>query len=261
MGPPGVSRALPEAPCRCGRRRKPACASARARRCSRLPPLPDPLRRPSSPPQRRPRHGPRREQEQRQGGAAERQEDHREWARPRQRRAAAGGARPSASRRVAAPACCWPRAHSPSHWAASGCLPVRSALCSCAALDRCQRLLACCSWARAAYTPVSTLAPPPHTHSHTYAHPLAPQVIKIGTSSLIHEGYNTLNLSNLARVCEVIKQLHSEGAPGALARSLICKARVACGSPRWPSSCAFAAAAWHHLLFPTCQPTQFEFTP
>lgn len=167
MGPPGVSRALPEAPCRCGRRRKPACASARARRCSRLPPLPDPLRRPSSPPQRRPRHGPRREQEQRQGGAAERQEDHREWARPRQRRAAAGGARPSASRRVAAPACCWPRAHSPSHWAASGCLPVRSALCSCAALDRCQRLLACCSWARAAYTPVSTLAPPLPTPTRT----------------------------------------------------------------------------------------------
>ncbi|KAI8467687.1 MAG: Aspartate/glutamate/uridylate kinase [Monoraphidium minutum] len=36
-------------------------------------------------------------------------------------------------------------------------------------------------------------------------------VIKIGTSSLIHEGYQTLNLSNLARVCEVIKQLHSQG--------------------------------------------------
>jgi glutamate 5-kinase len=40
------------------------------------------------------------------------------------------------------------------------------------------------------------------------------QVIKIGTSSLINEGFHSLNLSNLARVCEVIKQLHNEGGWG-----------------------------------------------
>jgi glutamate 5-kinase len=37
------------------------------------------------------------------------------------------------------------------------------------------------------------------------------QVVKIGTSSLIHEGHRSINLSNLARVCEAVKQLHTEG--------------------------------------------------
>ncbi|GBF97007.1 glutamate 5-kinase [Raphidocelis subcapitata] len=36
-------------------------------------------------------------------------------------------------------------------------------------------------------------------------------VIKIGTSSLIHSEYHSLHLANLARLCEVIKQLHVMG--------------------------------------------------
>lgn len=64
--------------------------------------------------------------------------------------------------------------------------------------------------------------------------PQTPQVIKIGTSSLIHERYQTLNLSNLARVCEVIKQLHSEGAAGRAGRrrlwGALCGGRACLGS-------------------------------
>jgi hypothetical protein len=38
-----------------------------------------------------------------------------------------------------------------------------------------------------------------------------PQVIKVGTSSLLRAEQNTLNLSNLARICETVKTLHSQG--------------------------------------------------
>ena len=40
---------------------------------------------------------------------------------------------------------------------------------------------------------------------------LSPQVIKVGTSSLLRSEQNTLNLSNLARICETVKTLHSQG--------------------------------------------------
>jgi glutamate 5-kinase len=38
------------------------------------------------------------------------------------------------------------------------------------------------------------------------------QVIKVGTSSLLRPEQQTLNLTNLARMCETIKVLHSSGA-------------------------------------------------
>ncbi|KAF6260018.1 Aspartate/glutamate/uridylate kinase [Scenedesmus sp. NREL 46B-D3] len=36
-------------------------------------------------------------------------------------------------------------------------------------------------------------------------------VVKIGTSSLVNEQHATLNLSNLSRVCEVVRDLHAKG--------------------------------------------------
>ena len=36
------------------------------------------------------------------------------------------------------------------------------------------------------------------------------QVIKVGTSSLVRPEQNTLNLSNLARLCEVVRELHAQ---------------------------------------------------
>ena len=36
------------------------------------------------------------------------------------------------------------------------------------------------------------------------------QVIKVGTSSLVRPEQNTLNLSNLARLCEVVRELKSQ---------------------------------------------------
>eukprot|EP00882_Tetradesmus_deserticola_P012459 GHRQ01013202.1.p1 GENE.GHRQ01013202.1~~GHRQ01013202.1.p1 ORF type:complete len:204 (+),score=62.82 GHRQ01013202.1:232-843(+) len=36
-------------------------------------------------------------------------------------------------------------------------------------------------------------------------------VVKIGTSSLVNEQFGTLNLSNLSRVCEVVRELHAKG--------------------------------------------------
>eukprot|EP00798_Chlamydomonas_sp_ICE-L_P013013 gene13013-3517_t len=36
-------------------------------------------------------------------------------------------------------------------------------------------------------------------------------VIKIGTSSLLRSEHQTLNLSNLARICETVKKLHTQG--------------------------------------------------
>lgn len=54
------------------------------------------------------------------------------------------------------------------------------------------------------------------------------QVIKIGTSSLIHQEYHSLNLSNLARVCEVIKQLHSQGEGRALGAKASAAANIHC---------------------------------
>jgi hypothetical protein len=42
------------------------------------------------------------------------------------------------------------------------------------------------------------------------------QVIKVGTSSLLRPEHQTLNLSNLARTCDTIKALHSEGKCGSL---------------------------------------------
>jgi glutamate 5-kinase len=37
------------------------------------------------------------------------------------------------------------------------------------------------------------------------------QVIKVGTSSLIHPEHNALNLVNLAAICETVKDLHAQG--------------------------------------------------
>ncbi len=42
--------------------------------------------------------------------------------------------------------------------------------------------------------------------------PLPQQVIKVGTSSLVRPEQQTLNLTNLARITETIKQLKSDGA-------------------------------------------------
>jgi hypothetical protein len=39
-------------------------------------------------------------------------------------------------------------------------------------------------------------------------HPV--QVIKVGTSSLVRPEHNTLNLSNLARLCEVVRELKAQ---------------------------------------------------
>ena len=36
------------------------------------------------------------------------------------------------------------------------------------------------------------------------------QVIKVGTSSLVRPEQNTLNLSNLARLCEVVRELNAQ---------------------------------------------------
>ena len=36
------------------------------------------------------------------------------------------------------------------------------------------------------------------------------QVIKVGTSSLVRPEQNTLNISNLARLCEVVRELRSQ---------------------------------------------------
>lgn len=37
-------------------------------------------------------------------------------------------------------------------------------------------------------------------------------VLKIGTSSLVRPELHTLNLTNLARICETVKALHMQGA-------------------------------------------------
>ncbi len=39
---------------------------------------------------------------------------------------------------------------------------------------------------------------------------LSLQVIKVGTSSLVRPEQNTLNISNLARLCEVVRELKSQ---------------------------------------------------
>lgn len=39
-----------------------------------------------------------------------------------------------------------------------------------------------------------------------------PQVVKVGTSSLVRAEHNSLNLSNLASICETVRTLRSEGA-------------------------------------------------
>lgn len=44
------------------------------------------------------------------------------------------------------------------------------------------------------------------------------QVIKIGTSSLIREDTNSPNLTSLARVCEVVKELTGQGTTASAVR-------------------------------------------
>lgn len=52
-------------------------------------------------------------------------------------------------------------------------------------------------------------------------HPRTPQVIKVGTSSLVRPEQQTLNLSNLARIAETVKALHSLGGWGPLGTQLV----------------------------------------
>lgn len=40
---------------------------------------------------------------------------------------------------------------------------------------------------------------------------LRPQVIKVGTSSLLRADMGSLNISNLARICETVRDLHRAG--------------------------------------------------
>jgi len=37
------------------------------------------------------------------------------------------------------------------------------------------------------------------------------QVVKVGTSSLLRTEQNSLNLSNLARICETVRDFHQAG--------------------------------------------------
>lgn len=48
------------------------------------------------------------------------------------------------------------------------------------------------------------------------AAPLAMQVIKVGTSSLLRDDKHSLNLSSLAGICETVRELKDQGglAPG-----------------------------------------------
>ncbi len=62
------------------------------------------------------------------------------------------------------------------------------------------------------------------------------QVIKVGTSSLVRPEQQTLNLSNLARICETIKTLHLQGAPPRRTPAVAAK-------QRWCSSVQSAAGA------------------
>lgn len=37
------------------------------------------------------------------------------------------------------------------------------------------------------------------------------QVVKVGTSSLVRAEHNSFNLSNIARICETVRDLHQAG--------------------------------------------------
>lgn len=61
----------------------------------------------------------------------------------------------------------------------------------------------------ASYTMQETRQRQPYVTHHDQIDSL--QVIKVGTSSLVREEQQTLNLSNLARICDTVKWLHSQG--------------------------------------------------
>lgn len=45
------------------------------------------------------------------------------------------------------------------------------------------------------------------------------QVIKVGTSSLIREETHSINLTNVAKICDAVRQLLDQGSPPATNRA------------------------------------------
>jgi hypothetical protein len=182
---------------------------------------------PARPPARQPARRAGGEQELRQGGAPQRQEDRREWG--------YGGSKGGGLQSGC------PAAERSKRWR----LGVGPLQCSSPAVaarrrnggstrgSRARPRPARSHWPGPWALPPSTPSSPP-TRARSRGGCQRRQVIKIGTSSLIHQEYHSLNLSNLARVCEVIKQLHSEGKGGVHRRGCFeGMARGGRGSRRW----------------------------
>lgn len=70
---------------------------------------------------------------------------------------------------------------------------------------------------------------------------LSLQVVKVGTSSLLRTEQNSLNLSNLARICETVRDFHQSGKDHIRFRRLA-TSRASEGSTPWVWRGAPAAA-------------------